>query len=91
MGSENTMDAERFPAQGNYWGKQVRVCFNYDTSKTLLGLVVRDDAEAPGKMIIRLTDGRHVLSTECQYQPLPDNAEVNAAAGRERSHDETSK
>lgn len=74
MGIETNVDAERFPTQGVYWGRQVRVCFNYDTSKTLLGLVVRDDAEAPGRMIIRLDDGRHVLSTECQYQPVPDNA-----------------
>ncbi len=51
------------------WGQKVRVCFNYDTTATFIGLVVRDDAEAPGKMIIKLDDGRHVLSSECQYQP----------------------
>lgn len=66
----NTIDAERFPRQGKWWGKTVRVCFNYDTSKTLLGVVVRDDEEEPGRMIIRLEDGRHVLSTECQYQGI---------------------
>lgn len=70
MGCEKTIDAERFPKQGAHWGKQVRVCFNYDTSRTLLGLVVRDDAEEPGRMIIKLEDGRHVLSAECQYQPV---------------------
>jgi len=48
------------------------VCFDYDTSRTLLGLVVRDDAEEPGRMIIKLEDGRHVLSTECQYQLIDD-------------------
>lgn len=70
MGCENTIDAERWPKQGTHWGKRVRVCFKYDTSKTLLGLVVRDDAEEPGRIIIKLDDGRHVLSTECQYQPI---------------------
>ena len=70
MGCEKTIDAEKFPAQGAYWGKRARVCFNYDTTKTVLGLIVRDDAEEPGVMIIKLDDGRHVLSTECQYQPV---------------------
>lgn len=64
----DTIDADRFPIQGDWLGKRVRVCFNYDTSRTLLGLVVRDDAEEPGRMIIKLDDGRHILSTECQYQ-----------------------
>lgn len=70
MGGEETIDAAWFPKQGRWWGEQVRVCFNYDTSNTILGRVVRDDAEAPGLMIIRLEDGRHVLSTECQYQSV---------------------
>lgn len=70
MGCTKEIDAEHFPKQGRYLGKRVRVCFNYDTSRTLLGLVVRDDAEEPGRMIIKLDDGRHVLSTECQYQPI---------------------
>jgi hypothetical protein len=35
----------------------------------LMGEVVRDDIEAPYIMIIRLDDGRHVLATECQWQP----------------------
>lgn len=70
MGCVKTIDAERFPKQGSHWGKQVRVCFDYDTSRTMLGLVVRDDAEEPGHMIIKLEDGRHVLSSECQYQPV---------------------
>lgn len=65
-----TVDAERFPQQGAYGGKRVRVCFNYDSTETLLGLVVRDDAEAPWRLIIRLDDGRYVLSTECQWQPI---------------------
>lgn len=43
------------------------MCFHYDTAHVLPGTVVRDDTEEPGKMIIRLDDGRVLLSTECQY------------------------
>ena len=46
------------------------MCFNYDTSACIFGEVIRDDAEAPGVMIIRLDDSRYVLSTECQWQPV---------------------
>jgi hypothetical protein len=46
------------------------VCFQYDTSRTCNGTIVRDDLEDPWQMIIRLDDGRHVLATECQYQLL---------------------
>lgn len=69
MGCEKAIDATRFPRQGELWGKQVRVCFHYDATKAVLGTVVRDDAEEPCVMIIKLEDGRHVLATECMYQP----------------------
>lgn len=69
MGEHANISFARFPKQGSYLLKEVEVCFNYDTSKTLSGIVVRDDAEAPGLMIIKLDNGRHVLSTECQYHP----------------------
>lgn len=72
MDNPATIAADRFPAQGAYAGRPVRVCFNYDTSRTCNGVVVRDDKEAPGVMIIRLDDGRHVLATECQRQPARD-------------------
>lgn len=68
MGCVNTIDHERFPKQGDFWWKRVLVCFNYDVSQSRLGTVVRCDAEEPGKMIIKLDDGRHLLSTECQYK-----------------------
>lgn len=60
--------ANNFPKQGVWLGKRVVVCFNYDTSRQFPGVVVRDDAEEPGRMIIGLDDGRYVLSTECQYR-----------------------
>lgn len=70
MGASATISAKTWPRQASFLNKRVRVCFNYDTSAVIEGTVVRDDAETPGKMIIRLDDGRHVLSTECQYQPV---------------------
>lgn len=56
-----------WPKQGAFLGARVRVCFDYDISYTVDGIVLRDDAEEPGRMIIQLDNGRVVLSTECQY------------------------
>jgi len=67
MGVSANISAEKFPRQGSHTGLRVLVCFNYDTSRTFPGVVVRDDAEEPGRMIIKLDDGRYVLSTECQF------------------------
>lgn len=67
MGNVANITAESFPRQGRNAGKRVKVCFHYDTSKTILGRIVRDDAESPGVGIIALYDGRYVLTTECQY------------------------
>jgi hypothetical protein len=59
-----------FPKQGLHYAKRVQVAFHYDTSKTVGGNVVRDDAEEPWVTIILLDDGRYVLATECQYMVL---------------------
>lgn len=67
MGVEDSIGFDRFPRQGDRKGRVVRVCFDYDTSQTIEGTVIRDDAEEPGRMIIMLDDGRVVMSTECQY------------------------
>lgn len=67
MGSVETISATRWPEQGSFLGRRVLVCFDFDTSVTLAGVVVRDDAEEPGRLIIRLDGDRYVLSTECQY------------------------
>lgn len=67
MGQHPSIDDVRFPKQGTWLHKRVQVCFNYDTSKTVKGLIVREDVEEPGHMIIALDDGRHVLATECMY------------------------
>ena len=67
MGVVDGVGYDIFPKQGSYKGKRVRVCFNYDTRKTVGGHCVRDDDEKPGVMIFALDDGRYVLSSECQY------------------------
>lgn len=71
MGVHKNISMGSFPKQGSFLGKKVRVCFNYDTSQVIDGVVVREDAEEPGKMIIKLSNGRYVLSTECQYSFPP--------------------
>lgn len=77
MGVVDNISYDNFPKQGSYVGRPVSVCFNYDTSKTILGKIVRDDAEAPGLLIIQLDDGRFVLATECMYS-LSSSREVTA-------------
>jgi hypothetical protein len=71
MGNVANIGFDRFPKQGYLKGQTVRVCFGYDTSRTIEGTVIRDDAEEPGRMIILLDDGRTVLGTECQYSLRP--------------------
>lgn len=63
-----------FPKQGSWLGRRCKVCFDYDTSHTVLGTVRRVDMEEPGRMIIELDDGRLVLSTECQYQLVAETS-----------------
>lgn len=70
MGVVANVGFSKFPKQGQYLGRRVQVCFNYDTSNILLGTIVRADEEEPGRLIIKLDDGRYVLSTECMYSPI---------------------
>lgn len=67
MGVVQSIDYESFPKQGDWLGKRTKVCFKYDTSHQIGGVFVRDDSEAPGISIIRLDDGRHVLTSECMH------------------------
>jgi hypothetical protein len=67
MGIEPAVGADTFPKQGDWVGRTVRVCFNYDSSTEIDGVIVRQDIEEPGRMIIALSNGRYVLSTECMY------------------------
>lgn len=71
MGVECSVGMDRFPKQGEMLGKRCRICFDYDSSRYVLGLCIRDDVEDPHKTIFQLPDGRIVFATECHYQ-LPD-------------------
>jgi hypothetical protein len=66
MGVSDEVGYDTFPTQGSFKDKRVRVCFNYEISRMILGKVIREDIEKPGLTIIQLDDGRVVLSTECQ-------------------------
>ena len=69
MGVHAKIGIASFPKQGPWLGKRTRVCFNYDTSQTVMGTVVRDDYEDPWVTIIKLDDGRYIRASECQHQP----------------------
>lgn len=72
MGVVKNVGYDEFPKQGPDLGRRVKVCFNYDLGRSLMGIVVRDDVESPAVEIIALDDGRYVLTTECQYSLIYD-------------------
>lgn len=74
MGSVPNIGMYSFPKQGEYLGRRVQVCFHYDAALMIGGQIVRDDAEKPFVEIIKLDDGRHVLTTECMWKPDDDHA-----------------
>jgi hypothetical protein len=76
MGTTTQIDADTYPAQGDYNGRRVQVCYNYDTARTVDGTVIRDDKTAPWLTIIRTDDGRTVLSTECQWSPIDSSTGI---------------
>lgn len=67
MGCVDTISFSSFPKQHKTLHARVKVCFHYDTSHMIGGTIVREDAEEPYDMIIRLDDGRYVRGVECQY------------------------
>lgn len=70
MGVKANISATEFPKQGALAGKRVAVCFHHDTARTIEGVVMRDDMEEQFRRVIHLDDGRVVLDTKCQFQPL---------------------
>ena len=71
MGTHPNITADQFPKQGSWLKRRAKVCFHYDTTKVVMGTIIRDDAELPGHCIILLDDGRAVLTSECMWSPLP--------------------
>ena len=67
MGVHQNIGYDYFPKQGSDLGKRVKVCFNYESDKTIYGKCIRDDIEEPYLMLFQLEDGRVVRSSECQY------------------------
>lgn len=75
MGSIENISYDNFPKQkdGNYIypnmavGARVEVCYHFDTSKTHMGTIVRDDLEEPFETIIKLDNGRYIRGVECQF------------------------
>ena len=67
MGVVKNIRIDKYPKQSTWVGEEANVCFNYDSSKHIGGIIIRDDVEEPGETIIKLDDGRYVLATECQY------------------------
>jgi hypothetical protein len=69
MGFAINVTHNTFPKQSDWLGKRVRVLFRYGSNDEpeLHGTIVRDDIQDPWKSIIKLDDGRYVLTTECQY------------------------
>lgn len=67
MGCVSTITAYDFPKQSQYVNRRCMVCFHYDTSKWIMGTVIRDDREEPFETLIQLDDGRTMRGVECQY------------------------
>lgn len=72
MGCVDNITKFKFPKQSSYINMRVNVCFHFDTQNSVKGILVRDDREEPYVGIIRLDNGRYVLTTECQYSHIYD-------------------
>jgi len=76
----------QMPEQGSYKGRRTNVCFHYDTSKQLEGIIVRDDMAEPYTTLIHLDDGRVLNDVECQYSPKLDEIEQSQVTQRANPH-----
>ena len=68
MGAVDTITHNRFPKQTLYVGRRVTVYFHHDLDHPFSGTIVRDDVDRPLRTIIRLDNGRVVLTDECQFR-----------------------
>lgn len=69
MGCHSAITAESFPKQSDHLNARAQVVFHYDLNRRFGATIVRDDVESPFMCILKLDDGRYVLSGECQYSP----------------------
>ena len=69
MGGHPGISATQFPRQSEYVNTGALVVFHYEIEHQHTCVIVRDDIDDPWETIIRLSDGRHVLGTECQWRP----------------------
>lgn len=67
MGNHPAITATTFPRQGPDLKRRCWVFFQLILDYQLPGHIVREDLEAPFRLIIRLDDGRVILGEECQY------------------------
>lgn len=67
MGVVNNIRHDKWPKQSEELGRETNVTFNYDTTRSQKGVIVRDDAEEPFMTIIKFGNDKFVLATECQY------------------------
>jgi len=66
MGVVTDISETEYPKQGEFLNKRCRVVFNYGPTE-FLGTMVRDDVTDPYVGIIKLDNGRYVLTDECQF------------------------
>lgn len=66
MGNSRFVDFDKFPKQGEWLHKAVKVTFHF-AAKTIDGKIIRDDMDGDCLTIIQLDDGRVILGAECQY------------------------
>lgn len=78
MGCHVNLTKDKYPEQGDLLGKEVEVCFHYDTSSVFRAVCIRDDIEAPFETIFQLVDCCSVVrGAECQYQPYDNPLHKN--------------
>lgn len=68
MGVVPNIDWYKFPKQSMHVNRRCIVCFCYDTTKRIMGTIIRDDIEEPFETLIKLDDGRTIRAVECQYE-----------------------
>lgn len=68
MGVHKNINIHKFPKQDSSIGKTVNVYFNYNTTESIKGIIVRSDIEDPFRTIIKLENNTYIEAVECQYQ-----------------------